>query len=64
MEVPGLGVKSEMHLLAYGQQQQHQIRAASVTYTEAHGNARSLTLSARPEIEPCILMDASQTHFR
>ena len=34
------------------QPQQHQIWAASVTYTTAYGNARSLTHWARPGIEP------------
>ena len=37
MDVPGLGVKSEL------QPQQHRIWAVSVTYTIAHGNASSLT---------------------
>ena len=32
--------------------QQRQIRAASVTYTTAHGNARSITHRERPGIEP------------
>ena len=41
MEVPRLGVESELHLLAYAQQ--HGIRALSVTYTTANGNAGSLT---------------------
>ena len=34
------------------QPQQHQIWAASVTYTTAHGNVRSLIHWARPGIEP------------
>ena len=51
MEVPGLGVKSERQLSAW----QCQIRAASSTYTIAHGNARSLTHWARPDIEPASL---------
>ena len=34
------------------QPQQHQIPAASVTYTTAHGNAGSLTHWARPGIKP------------
>ena len=34
------------------QPQQHQIRAMSVTYTIARGNARSLTYWARPGTEP------------
>jgi len=37
MEVPRLGVESELQLLAY---------------TTAHGNAGSLTHGARPGIEP------------
>ena len=47
MEVPRLGVKSELQL-----PQQHQIRAASVTYTTAHSNAGSLTHWMRPGIKP------------
>ena len=44
MEILRLGVQSEPQQLG--------IRAASVTYTTAHGNARSLTPWARPGIEP------------
>ena len=40
IEVPGLGVESELQLLAY---------------TTAHGNAGSLTHRARPGIEPASL---------
>ena len=36
-------------------QQHHQLWAASVTYTTAHGNARSFTHWARPGIEPTSL---------
>ena len=44
MEVPRLGVQSKLKLLVYTPEpQQHQIRATSVTYTSAHGNAGSLT---------------------
>ena len=43
MEVPRLGVKWELQLLAYTTRQ-HQIQAASVTYPAACGNTRSLTL--------------------
>ena len=43
MEIPRLGVKSELLLLDYVIAKQHQIRAASVTYTTVHGNTRSLT---------------------
>ena len=40
MEVPGLGVESE---LQPPEPQQHRIQAASATYTTAHSNTRSLT---------------------
>ena len=44
MQVPRLGVKSELQLLApTPQPQEHQIQATSATYTTAHGNAGSLT---------------------
>ena len=46
MEVPRLGVKSELW------PQQHQIQAESATYTTAEGNTRSLTYSVRPGMEP------------
>ena len=46
MEVPRPGVESKL------QPEPHQIQAESVTYTIAHGNARSLTHWARPGIEP------------
>ena len=46
MEVPKLGVKSDLQLWP------HQIWAMSVIYTRAHGNTRSLTHWARPGIEP------------
>ena len=44
MEVPRLGVESELQLPAsITQPQQRRIQALSVTYTIAHGNAGSLT---------------------
>ena len=49
MGVPWLGVESELQL---PQPQQHGIQAASVTYTTAHGNDKSLTCLARPGMEP------------
>ena len=45
MEVPRLGVESELQLL------QHQIWARSVTYTIAHGNTGSLTHWVRPGVK-------------
>ena len=52
MEVPGLGVESELQLLAMPQPQQLRIWAASVTYTTVHGNAGSLIHWARLGVEP------------
>ena len=46
MGFPRLGVELEL------QPQQLGIRAVSVSYTTAHGNAGSLTHGVRPEIEP------------
>ena len=43
VEVPRLGVKSELQLLAYTTPQQLGIQASSVTYTTAHGNSRFVT---------------------
>ena len=42
MEVPRLGFELELQL-PMPQTQQQRIQAASVTYTTAHSNARSLT---------------------
>ena len=39
-----------------GSQALGQIRAASVTYTPAHGNAGSLTHRVKPGIEPALLL--------
>ena len=52
MEVPGLGVVSEMQLRPTPQPQQNQIWATSAIYTTAHGNAGSLARWARPGIKP------------
>ena len=53
MKVLRLGVKSENRSSScQPQPQQHQIWAASETYTTAHGNTRSLTHRARLGIEP------------
>ena len=43
MEVPRLGVELELSRLLMPQPHQHGIRAMSVTYTTARGNAGSLT---------------------
>ena len=50
-EVPRLE-ESELQLRPMPQSQQCRIPAVTVTYTTAHGKARSLTTSARPEIKP------------
>ena len=51
MEVPRLGVKSDLHLPAYTPQQLR-IQAMSGPYTTAHSNARSPTHWMRPRIKP------------
>ena len=43
MEVPSLGVNSELQLPAYTTATQHRIQATSMTYTTANGNTRSPT---------------------
>ena len=43
MEVPRIGVESELQLRPISQPQKHQIGAMSLTYTTAHGKAGSLT---------------------
>ena len=52
MEVPRLGVQSELLLPPTTQPLQRQIWAVCVTYTTAHGNSGSSTHWARPGIEP------------
>ena len=52
MEVPRLGVESELVSLAYTRATAMWIRAASATYTTAHGNVGHLTHRARPGIKP------------
>ena len=56
MEVPRLGVESELELLAYttntAMPDPRCIGNLHPTYTTAHGNARSLAHLARPGIEP------------
>ena len=51
MEVPGPGVKSELHLQSIPQPQQHWIWATSVTHAEACSNAGSLSYWGRSGIE-------------
>ena len=52
MEVPGLGVESELQLRPNQQRQQCQIQAELVAFITACSNARSLTHWAKPGIEP------------
>ena len=52
MEVPRLGVESELQLPAYATATATPDLATSVICTTAHGNARSLTYSSRRGIEP------------
>ena len=51
MEVPRLGVKLELLLLAYATAMETWALSLSATYTIAHGNTRSPTHWTRPEIE-------------
>jgi len=52
MEVPRLGVESELQLPAFTIATAMQDQATSVTYTIAHNNVLSLAYYARPGIEP------------
>ena len=52
VEVPRLGSNQSCSHWPIPQPQQHQIRAASMTYTTAHGDAGSLTHWVRSGIEP------------
>ena len=52
MEVPRLGVESELQLPAYTRATATPDPAASATYTTAHGNAGYLTHWERPLIKP------------
>ena len=49
---PGWGLNGSCSCWPTPQPQQLGIQALSVTYTTAHGNARSLTHSVRPGIKP------------
>ena len=51
MEVPRLGVESELYLPAYATATAIPDWSPSATYTAAHDNARSLTHSTRPGIK-------------
>ena len=63
LEVPGLGVSSELHLPAYATVTQHQIWAASVTYTTSHGQCRILNPLRRDSDQTCVLMDTPRVRF-
>ena len=52
MEVPRLGVKSDLEPLVYTTATAMPDLSASATYTTVHGNAGSLTHGVRPGIEP------------
>ena len=52
MEIPRLGVESELQLPLYTTATATGIWAASVTYTTAHTSAEPLTYWVRPGIEP------------
>ena len=52
MEIPRLGVELSCTCQPTPQTQRRRMQAPSATYTTAQGNAGSLTLWARPGIEP------------
>ena len=58
MQVPRLGAEWELH-----QSQPRQTRAASVTYTTAHGSDGCFNPLSEARDGTCILMDASQIRF-
>ena len=51
MEVPWLGVKSELQLLAYATATATRDGSSSATHTAVHSNTRSLTHRVRPGIK-------------
>ena len=55
MEIPGLGVRSELQLQTYATATAIPIQAMSATFAAAQGNARSLTHWVKPGIEPASL---------
>ena len=59
MEVPRLGVESELQLQAYTTATETQDLSPSATYTTAHSNARSLTSLSKARDQTHILMDTS-----
>jgi len=58
MEVPRLGVKSEMQVPAYATATAMWDLSRHCNLITAHSNARSLTHSVRPGIEPTSLLSA------
>ena len=63
MEIPRPGVQLELRLPAHNTATTTWIQAASVTYTTAHGNVRSLTRWARPGNLTRNLVVPSWSHF-
>ena len=60
MDVPRPGVESELQVPTYiTATAQQQIQAASVTYTTAHGSARSLIQLSKARDQTSVLMDTS-----
>ena len=65
MEVPKLGIKSELQLPAYTPQPQpRQIRAATATYIH-HSSRQHQILNplSQARDRTCILMDTSRVHY-
>ena len=62
MEVPRLGVKSELQLPVYATEQ-HRIRAASAAYATAHGDAGPLNPVSKARDQTCVFMDTIWIHY-
>ena len=52
MDIPRLGVKSELQLPAYARATTTPDLSPSATYTKAQGNAGSLSHCAKPGVKP------------
>ena len=63
MEVPRLGVESELQPLAYTTATPTPDSSCICDLNTAHGNARSLTQLKEAKDQTFVLMGASQIHF-
>ena len=63
MEVPRLGVESELQLSAYTTATAQGVQAASATYTTVHRNARSINPLSKASDQTHVLMDTIRVHY-